>query len=81
MTQGVIVQAPAFLVAHRIVINYIHGGPVDDRHSSKRQIRKLIHTTSIRERVNFVQLNFLKGSVRPIGDIITFLPVYANQVL
>ena len=34
-TQKATVQAPVFSTTPRVVINYIHGGPVDDRHNSK----------------------------------------------
>ncbi|RVW58542.1 hypothetical protein CK203_113080 [Vitis vinifera] len=35
--QEATIQAPTSLTALKVVINYIHRGPVDDRHSSKRQ--------------------------------------------
>nr|CAN66079.1 hypothetical protein VITISV_018658 [Vitis vinifera] len=81
MTQEVAVQAPTSLVAPRVVINYIHGGPVDDIHSSKCQRKRLLCAASIRERVNSVQHNFTEGSVRPIDDIVTFPLVDSNRVL
>ena len=81
MTQEVAVQAPTSLVAPRVVINYIHGGPVDDIHSSKCQRKRLLCAASIRERVNLVQRNFTEGSVRPIDDIVTFPLVDSNRVL
>ena len=34
-SQELAVQAPTSLVVPRVVINYIHGSPVHDRHSSK----------------------------------------------
>ncbi|RVW21391.1 hypothetical protein CK203_106924 [Vitis vinifera] len=37
IAQELAVQALASPVALRVVINYIHGGLIDDRHSSKRQ--------------------------------------------
>ena len=76
-----VVQASVSPEAPRAVINYIHRGFVDDRYNSKRQRRRLLYATSVRERVNSFQLNFSKGSVSPINDIVTFLPVGANWVL
>lgn len=80
-TQEATIQVPASLTAPRVVINYIHRGLVDDRFSSKRQKQRLLPTTSIRERVNFVQCNFLEGSMSPIDDTITFTPLDTNRVL
>ncbi|KAL6313355.1 hypothetical protein AAG906_001066 [Vitis piasezkii] len=70
MTQEVAVQAPVSLIAPRVVINYIHGGP-----------QRLLRAASVRERVNSVQRNFTEGSVRPIDDIVTFPLVDSNRVL
>ena len=64
--------------APKAVINNIHGDPIDDRHNSKWQRRRLLRTASIRERVNFVQHNFLERSVHLIDNIVTFPPVDAN---
>lgn len=79
--QELVVQAPTSPIAPRVVIDYIHGGLVDDRHSSKWQRRRLLNTAFVRERVNSVQHNFSKGSVCLIDDIVTFLLVGANRVL
>ena len=75
------VQAPVSLVAPKAVINYIHGGPVDDRHSSKRQKWRLLCAASAREHINSVQHNFLEESVHFINDTVTLPLVGANQVL
>ena len=40
--QEVAVQAPASPAAPKAIINYIHGGPIDDRHSSKQQRQSLL---------------------------------------
>ena len=77
----VAIQALASPVAPKVVINYIHGSPVDDRHSSKWQRRRLLCITSIRERVNSIKHNFSEGNVRPIDGIVTFPPVDANRIL
>ena len=54
MMQEVVVQALASPVTPKAVINYIHEGPIDDKHSSKRQRRRLFRKASIRERINSV---------------------------
>ena len=77
----VAVQTPASLAAPRVVINYIHGGPLDDIHSSKCQRQRLLRAASVRERVNSVQRNFTEGSVCPIDHIVTFPLVDSNRVL
>ena len=81
MVQEAVIQTPTSSTAPRAIINYIHGGAVNDKHSSKRQRQRLLSTTFVREQVNYVQRSFSKGSVRPIDDIVTFSPVDANQVL
>ena len=86
MTQEVAVQTPASLGAPRVVINYIHGGPLDnihggpldDIHGSKCQSQRLLCAASVRERVNSVQRNFTEGSVCLIDDIVTFPLVDSN---
>ena len=79
--QEATIQTPTSLTTPKVVINYIHRGPVDDRHSSKRQRWWLLYSASIKERVNSVQHNVSKGSVCLIDDIVTFPPVDANWVL
>ena len=53
-TQEAAVQTPISLAALEAVINYKHVGPVDERHSSKRQRRMLLYTGFERERVNSI---------------------------
>ena len=80
-TPKAIVQAltsPATLI---VVINYIHGSPIDNKHSSRRQRRKLLCATSIREQMNSIQRTFAEGSVHPVDDIIIFPPIDVNWVL
>lgn len=61
--------------ALRVVINYIHEELVDEKYQSKRQRRRLVHTTSVKERVNIVQCTFTNESARPIDGPIIFPPV------
>nr|CAN67018.1 hypothetical protein VITISV_026787 [Vitis vinifera] len=53
-TPKAIVQAPASPKAPKVIINYIHEGSIDDKHSSRRQRRRLLYATSVRERMNSV---------------------------
>ena len=69
---------PASPTTPKVVINNIHGDPIDERHNSKRQRRMLLRAASIRERVNFIQHNFSERSVHLIDNTVTFPPVDAN---
>ena len=42
------------LVAPRAVINYIHGGPLDEEYDSKRKWQRLLRVASICEHVNSI---------------------------
>ena len=72
MAQGLAVQAPATLVALRVVINYIHGGPVDKKYNSKWKKQRLLRVASVREHISFIQHNLSDGGVCPVDDTITF---------
>ena len=80
-TPKAIVQAPASPKAPKVIINYIHEGLIDDKHSSRRQRRRLLYATSVRERINSVQHTFVERSVHPVDNTITFPPINVNRVL
>ncbi|RVW31261.1 hypothetical protein CK203_082849 [Vitis vinifera] len=80
-TPKAIVQAPASPKAPKVIINYIHEGSIDDKHSSRRQRRRLLYATSVRERINSVQHTFVERSVHPVDNTITFPPINVNRVL
>ena len=80
-TWDLTVQAPTSLATPKVVINYIHGGLIDERYNSKQKRQRLLHATSVRERVNSDQHNFPKWSMRPVDDIVTFLIVNSSRVL
>ena len=65
----------------RVVINYIHGGFVDDKYHSKRQKRRLVRATSVREKIHIVQCTFIGESVRPINGPISFHLINSNRVI
>nr|CAN65215.1 hypothetical protein VITISV_009494 [Vitis vinifera] len=81
MVQDIAIQTLASPATPIVVINYIHGDPVDDRHNSKRQRRRLLLMASIRKRINSVQCTFSKESVRLIDDTVTFSSMDSNQVM
>ena len=41
-------------ISPKAIINYIHGGPLDEEYNSKRKRQKLLRATSVRERVNTI---------------------------
>lgn len=79
--QDIAIQTLASPVAPIVVINYIHGDPVDDKHNSKRQRQRLLYMASIRKQINSIQCTFSKESVRLIDDTITYLPMDSNRVM
>ena len=74
-------RAPFSLATRRVVINYIHEEPVDDKYHSKRQRHRLVHIASIREIIHTVQCTFTNDSVRSIDGPITFLTIDSNLVI
>ena len=58
-------QAPLFLAAPKAVIDYIYGGPVDDKYHFKRQRQRLVRVASIRgECISFSVHSLTKVSSR-----------------
>ena len=76
-TQDLAIQSLACLTAPKVVINYIHEGPVDERYSSKQKRQRLLCAAFVREWVNFVQPNFSEESMHPVDGTVTF----ASRVL
>ena len=68
-------------VAPKAVINYIHGGPLDEEYNSKRNRQRLLRATSVRERVNSIRPGITGESARPINGIIVFSPVDPTRIL
>nr|CAN72336.1 hypothetical protein VITISV_038597 [Vitis vinifera] len=68
-------------MAPRVVINYIHRGPIDEKYNSERKRERLLRAASVREHVNFIQHNFPSGDARPMDGVITFPPLDPNRVL
>ena len=56
----------------RAVINYIHGGPLDDEYSSKRKRQRLLRAATVREQVSSIRPGLASRSIRPIEETIVF---------
>nr|CAN70850.1 hypothetical protein VITISV_039360 [Vitis vinifera] len=65
----------------KAVINYINGGPSDDKYDSRRKRQKLLRAASIRERINSIQPGLTGGGPRPIDGTIIFPPVDPTRTL
>ena len=48
-TQDLAIQSLACLTAPKVVINYIHEGPADERYSSKQKRQRLLCAAFVRE--------------------------------
>lgn len=73
--------APLSPAAPRAVINYIHGGPVDNKPQSKKQKQRSVHAAFVREQVSTVQCTFTYYNVRPINGPITFPLIDSNRMI
>ena len=78
------------LVAPKAIINYIHGGPLDEEYNTKRKRQRLLRATSVHERVNSIRPGITSGSARPgitsgsarpIDGTIVFLPIDPTRIL
>ena len=80
-TQDLVVQTPITSTTPKVVINYIHKGPADEKYNSKQKRQRLLRVAFVRERINSIQHNLPDGSMRPVDDTITFFMINANCVL
>ena len=48
-------------VAPKAIINYIHGGPLDEEYDSKRKRQRSLRAASVREHVNFIWLGLVRA--------------------
>lgn len=65
----------------RAVINYIHGGPLDDEYNSKRKRQRPLRAATVHEHVNSIRPGLVEGSVQPIDGTIVFPPIGPARVL
>lgn len=65
----------------RAVINYIHGGPLDEEYNSKRKKQRLLRAATVREHKSSIRPGLASGSVHPINGPIVFPAIDPAQVL
>ena len=63
------------------MINYIHGGLVDEKYNSKWKRQRLLQVASAREQVSSLQTDLPNRGICPIDGIMTFPLVDPNWVL
>ncbi|RVW54495.1 hypothetical protein CK203_115460 [Vitis vinifera] len=72
---------PRIPAAPKAIINYIHGGPLDDEYNSKRKRQRLLRAPSVRKHVNSIRPGITGGGPRPIDGTIIFPPVDPTRIL
>ena len=65
----------------RPTINFILGGPLDDRYQSKRQRLKMLHAASIRARINTINTRESSTTLQPIDGLISFHPIDPTRII
>eukprot|EP00261_Vitis_vinifera_P026406 XP_010659792.2 PREDICTED: uncharacterized protein LOC104881381 [Vitis vinifera] len=74
-------ETPRIPAAPKAIINYIHGGPLDEEYDSKRKRQGLLRAASVRERVNSIQPGITGGGPWPIDGTIIFPLVDPTRIL
>ncbi|XP_034672504.1 uncharacterized protein LOC117904092 [Vitis riparia] len=72
---------PKIPIAPKAIINYSHGGPLDEEYYSKRKRHGLLRAASVRERVNSIRPGITGGGPRPINGTIILPPVDPTRIL
>ena len=72
---------PAASTAPRVVINYIHDGPINEEYNSKQKRWMLLQATFVREQVSSIKPELISRSMRSIDGEITFPLVDSNRIL
>lgn len=67
-----VVAAPTTPIAPKAMINYIHGGPLDEEYNSKRKKQRLLQAASVREQVSSIRPGLASRSAHPIDGVILF---------
>ena len=62
------------------MINYIHGGPLDEKYSSKRKRQRLLSAALVREHVITIQPGLASRSAHLINGVILFPLVDPTQI-
>ena len=63
------------------MINFIIGGPADDRYRSKNQRKKIIRAAAVKTRINTVYPGHAQSQAIPVDGPISFAAVDPNRVL
>ncbi|RVX18608.1 hypothetical protein CK203_006562 [Vitis vinifera] len=74
-------EAPSAPIAPRAVINYIHGGPLDEYYDSKRKRQKLLRAALVCECVNSIRSGLTSRSAHPIDETIIFPSIDPIRIL
>lgn len=70
--------APTASAPPSAMINYIHGGSLDEGYSSKRKWQRLLRAASVREQVSFIRPRLTSRSAQFVDGTITFPQVDPN---
>ena len=65
----------------RPTINFILGGPVNNRYLSKKQRRKMLCAASIRARINTINTRESNTALQPIDGLISFPPIDPTWII
>lgn len=80
-SQSPTTTTPVASTAPRVVINYIHGGPINEEYNSKQKRWMLLQATFVREQVSSIKPELISRSMRSIDGEITFPLVDSNRIL
>ena len=64
----------------RPTINFMLGGLIDDQYQSKRQRRKMLHTASIRVKINTINTPESSTALQPIDGLVSFPPIDPTRI-
>lgn len=65
----------------RSIINYIHGGLLDDEYNSRRKRQRLLRAATAREHINSIRPGLANGNIQPIDGAIVFPAINPARVL
>ena len=80
-SQSPTTTTPVASTAPRVVINYIHDGPINEEYNSKQKRWMLLQATFVREQVSSIKPELISRSMRSIDGEITFPLVDSNRIL
>lgn len=80
-SQGPATTTPATSEAPRVMINYIHGGPIDKEYNSKRKRQRLFQVAFVPKHISSIRPGLVGRSAHPIDGVIIFHPVDSNRIL